>query len=156
MKKSLKKVLFLLAAIMFVSSLSLNAHASSRYYSFKQLGVKNRDKLPKYKIVSVKGNTVKYKKVLRWIETEEGATVVFEKKVRSAKLTKKTRYYVGSLKKYNQESEKRYSSYTQFKWIKRVNKKVFKKKSKGWGCEDLVFLKNGKVIKIFTNMQVAG
>lgn len=131
----------------------LNNKIYGKVYSAKKLGLKSlysetADKTyPKYNIVTVSANRVTARKCI----FDEGVTYG-RKKV--FKISAKCKYYVGNPALFFKRSNK-YDNALDVPFIRKVSKKEFKKMigKKQW--YDQMILKNGKVVKIFTNMQIA-
>ena len=153
MKMTMKRTRILLAALVMMFCFSATAYA--KYVSLKTVGLTDFQNMTKFRIVSVNGNTVRYRKVK--IGSKNGDVDITFGKIKTAKLTKKTKYYVGSVNRYNKTFTKGASTaFLDKKWIKRVSKSKFKKVLTGKEWWDVVVVKKGKVVKIFTKMQLAG
>lgn len=154
MMKALKKICSLLA-LTGMLILLLGASASARtYYTGNKLKTKTSAKV---RIISIKGNTVTYRKVTLvandyYVDYKMG-------KAKKAKLTSKTKYYFGDYDRYVKllrKSNYKKNQYT-LKWIYKVSKSTFvKKRPAGGNYWDQIQVKNGKVVRIFTRMQIAG
>ena len=155
MKKSFLKGILLLA--MFTSLFLIPAAVQAKtYYSTKQVGLTGKYDFmtgQKYRILSVKGNTVRYCTV-RIVEGRDGISLKFGK-TKKAALTSKTKYYKGDINRYYIASRSSTAEKNK-KWILKVTKSAFKKALNGRGWWDRIIVKNGKVQKIFINMQLAG
>lgn len=151
MKKMKRIMLILLSFILLCSSvMAVNAKT---YYTGKSVKWSN----DKVQIVSIKGNKVTYRKI-QYVDKQEYVDMVLGKK-KTAKLTSNTKYYFGDadrLMKLQVKSGYKKNHYN-LKWIYRVNKSTFNKQIKKSKSKwDQIQIKNGKVVRIFTKMQIAG
>lgn len=125
-----KAILLMTGAVLLGNSYypaAVTAYASPyRYYSDAELGRKGNGRDKTYYIYSIKGNTITYRRS-HWVSYPEGyGNIDPYGKLRKAKLTKKTKYYVGNFAKYaiyvdDNLSEK--VDWRHYKWIKRVRRK---------------------------------
>lgn len=150
MSSRIKRVISMILCVAMLCGMCMTADART-YYTGNQVKWSNN----KVRIVSIKGNKVTYRKV-RYVNNGYFDEAVAGKK-RTAKLTSKTKYYFGSPNRLFKLMEK--SRYTKnhmtLKWIYRVKKSTFRKaiNKSYW---DQIQIKNGKVTRIFTKMQIAG
>ena len=131
---------FLLLMVLSLLQPVVTQAASKKYYSEKQLHFKR--KIPATtKIIKIKGNKIYYKT---------------KGQVKSAKITKKSKFYVGNPNLYNEKAEMGYSQYSaknrSIKWLARTNRKTFLKYAKKQPSNQLIII-NGKLIKAFSNLQ---
>ena len=153
MRRTMHKVLLLLVVVgsLFCAADMVQAKT---YYSTKQVGLTGKYDFitgQKYRIVSIKGNTVRYRTVTT-VPTEYEFKLKFGK-MKTAKLTSKTKYYIGDIKVFNNNTN---PVFQNKKWITKVKKAAFTKALNGKGWWDRIIVKSGKVKKIFINMQLAG
>ena len=76
---------------------------------------------------------------------------------KKARLTKKTKYYIGNTQKFWGKSE--FSSQSEIlkvKWLKKVGRKKFLNYVKQNNRDTLIYVKNGKVVSLVTNVVNAG
>lgn len=131
----------------------LNKKNYGKVYCAKKMGLKSLysettdKKYPKYNIVSISGNRV----VVRKCIFNEGVT--YGKK-KTFKISSKCKYYVGDTDLFFKRCNK-YDSALDVPFIRKVSKKSFKKMIGKMQWYDQMIVKNGKVVKIFTNMQIA-
>lgn len=147
----------LFTATLFVAATSETNAKKQKYYSPKEIGMKKFN-------VNTGKNAVILKKIQRGkviyskcyrVSDENSTYLTSSKKEYKAKLTKKTKYYVGNPEKLNY-GKKDFDHNS--KWLKKVSKKKFVKKYKSaWdhSCWDRIKVKNGKVKAIATNCQWA-
>ncbi len=77
-------------------------------------------------------------------------------KLKSAKITGKTKFYYGDLNYLFSQSKSSGTMDTK-KWVKEISKKQFIEKMKTYsGGSDQITVKNGKVTKVIIHIQVAG
>ena len=124
---------------------------SKKYYSPKKLGVSLLEKKSKYtKIVKADKNKIYYK----YYKLGEESMTTWESKQMSAKITKDTKFYCGDLAQYSADKSKDTDSRA---WIYEMGKAQFLKKMETYyGGSDLIVVKNGKVVKVFIGIKVAG
>ncbi len=116
---------------------------AEKYYSLQNIGLSGctTDRID-YSILSIRGNTIRYvvyqfsDKDCEWVQIGE---------VRKAKLTLKTKYYMGNLNKLTQ-SAKNNDSVDEAKWMSRIYKGTVKRKMLGRYNE--IQIRNGKVTKV--------
>ncbi|MDE6760927.1 MAG: hypothetical protein K2J90_09655 [Lachnospiraceae bacterium] len=153
---------------------SSNTAEAKKYYSLKEIGLSGctTDNVD-YAIFSIRGNTVKYSVYKFSSRSREWERV---SGVKVAKLTSKTKYYMGdsqkvssSLKKYKEDGKnknirsnnKKYKTadnrkhfakkdINTEKWIYRVRKGTIKKNI--FGRNNEIQVKNGKVTKLIVRL----
>lgn len=131
----------------------LNDKIYRKIYSAKKLGLKSLygetsdEKYPKYDILSISDNKVTVRKCI----FNEGVT--YGKKKQFI-LSGECKYYSGNPDLFFKRSDK-YNNALEVPFIRKVEKKQFKKMIQKKQWYDQLVLKNGKVVKICTNMQIA-
>ena len=152
MKKLCKRMLLVLVLMNLVCCFSITANAT-KYLSLKNVGLKKFQSMDKYRIISISGKTVRYGMIKTVPKNDDFEIKVV--KIKTAKLTSKTKYYLGSIKEFNKTLLPNGASFLNKKWITKVNKSKFKKALTGKEWWDVVVVKNGKAVKLFTKMQLA-
>ncbi len=149
MRRGKNLLVLLLTAVMIIASV-LPVEAKT-YYTGNQLYLNNK----KVQIVKIVGNKVTYRSVT-YVQKDYYMDIKYGKK-KTAKLTSKTKYYLGDASRYRKLlSQSNYKKTPMtLKWIYKVNKKTFSKNI-GSGNWDQIQIKNGKVVRIFAKMQLAG
>lgn len=86
----------------------------------------------------------------------EEQTTKNKSKLKSAKITSKTKFYCGDLT-YLSKQGKSNKTFDERNWIYEMSKKQFINKMKTYsGANDRIVIKNGKVEKVFIHIQIAG
>lgn len=122
-----------------------NTSYAKKYYSLDDIGLTgcasdNTD----YSIISIRGNQLKYVKYSR----EKGSTRWKQDgQIRKAKLSSKTKYYMGNSGRLRNRSANLDTS----KWISRVRKSTVKKEFSGRSNE--IVVARGKVLKLVTGLK---
>lgn len=157
--KITKRNMILTWVLLVICMLAIPVKANAKkYYSMEELGVSKFSGTPYYEIGSWKGNTITYRKY----DTSKGSDRPKIGSWKKAKITKKTKYYVGNanrfynvLDDYTDDEGYYYPSEVEFvkKTTKAQFKKYYRKSSFVW--VDLV-IKKGKVKTVIYKSQVAG
>lgn len=146
-----KNIFRLLAVAAFLCFLFVMPVQAKTYYT------KNQVKLPlnssKYRLVSVSGGKVIYQKVT-WVQKKDRLDVKLSKK-KTARLTSSTKYYLGNGKRYYSQLPKKNYRGDKVKWIYITTKKDFIRKYSKGSYHDYMMVKNGKVRRIYSKLQVA-
>lgn len=160
--QGIHRKLMVIMAVIFAALMLIcvphTAHAK-KYYSAKQVGLTGKNDIMQgrlYSIISVKGKKVRYCKVSFSSKGGDDLGLTFGK-TKTAKLTSKTKYYIGEPSRFWQLGGNTgdRAKYSRIKWIRKVNKKSFVSSLGRRQWWDHIIVKNGKVQKIFTNMQIA-
>ena len=126
---------------------------TKKYQSLTQVGLIGDNSIfsgQKYRILSVKDNTVKYCKI-KVVSSGYGVSPKCEK-TETAKLTDSTQYYLGDVPRFNSFYNVHYE---KKKWIYEVNQADFIKNMRPNEWWDMIIFDHGKVSKLFTRMQLA-
>ncbi|MDO4634083.1 MAG: hypothetical protein Q4B01_09530 [Eubacteriales bacterium] len=144
MKKIKTAVIFLTMMLVIIGSTF--TVSAKKYYSSKQAGFPTNYKTFKQKhIVSVSGNKLTYRDVI--IGDSDNGVKTRLGKLKSARITSKTKFYLGEPSRYFNNLRKTANP----KWLKKVSKSTFASKLTANSWWDHVVIKNGKVTKAFTN-----
>ena len=122
-----------------------NTADAKKYYSLNDIGLSGcaTDNID-YAVLSIRGNTVQYIKYVR--KTGSGRWVQ-EGKSQKAKLSSKTKYYMGNSGRLRNRSADLNTS----KWISRVRKGTVKKEYGGRNNEIVII--RGKVMKLVIKLK---
>lgn len=174
LKKCLISLVLAISLIFALSNYSQVAAKASSYFSISAVGLDykrgvygiygaGKNGYALICIENIKGNTLYYKKYKFYYNNKVGIIGKKYGKLKTAKLTRSTKYFLGSTKRYlkliQKEIEKgNYISgihnkkFKNVKWLQKVNKNMFLKKQTGaW---TYVRVKQGKVQKIVSRLQV--
>lgn len=114
-------------------------------------------------VEGIKGNTLRYRNYKFYYSSKVGMTGKKYGKIKTAKLTKATKYFLGNPRRYISLSQKEIAKgnyitgihekkFKTMKWIQKVSKNTFSKRQTGaW---TYVKVKNGKVQKIVSRLQI--
>ena len=184
-RKFIVPVMFFCLVILFSIGNNVQAHASGmyKYYSIRQVG--RNSLLPEhaYYIYSMKGNKVYYKKT-HWVCDQYSISMFAYGPMRSAKITKATRFFVGDYQKYYSKTANlgglSSSKALNIRWLKKakrtdfINGKEYGRKcvyykrnnlisTKEWHgykpvstCYDFLKIRNGKVQDLALCLQISG
>lgn len=152
----MKKVcLYMMMVFGFVISLaaSKEVQAATKYYSSSQaqLPATKEGYQKLIKIRKMQGNTVEYQEA-KLVFVEDAVEYKFSK-VKTAKLSGNTQYYVGNAKKFHCNLGGTWYS-NGSKWIGRESKGSFQNKYSNY-IDSAIIVKNGKVNKIFSRISMA-
>lgn len=149
--KGKKNICYILLMVIIFCAFSSVPVQARTYYTKAQV------KLPvdssKYKLVSVSAGKVVYQKVI-WVQNKWGLSVKLGKK-KTAKLTPSTKYYLGNKKRYDSQMPKKNYRGDKVKWIYKTTKSDFIKKYSKGSLHDYITIKKGKVVRIYSKLQVA-
>lgn len=130
--------------------------SAKKYYSMGQLGVPGYSGTPYYQIRSWKGNTITYRKY----DTSKSSKKPKTGKWQKAKITGKTKYYVGDAKHFDKVVDRYvdkdgYYYPSEVKFVTKSNKTKFKQYYKGKSSirVDLV-IKKGQVKTVIYKTEV--
>lgn len=136
-----------------VTNLGTSQQIAKKYYTPKKLGISVLNQKKPYTCITKANNSKVY--YYTYQIGEEGMYTQ-KSKVKSAKITSKTKFYYGDTTLLFSGNLKGDSMDTK-KWIYEVSKKQFIKKMENyWGGCDRIIVKNGKVEKVIIHIQVAG
>lgn len=136
-----------------ITNLGTAQKIEKKYYSPQQLGISVLNNNGTY--TSVKKATSK-KIYYYTYELGEEQTTKNKSKLKSAKITSKTKFYCGDLSYLSSQGRSNQTMDAR-KWIYKISKKQFIEKMKTYyGANDQIVIKNGKVEKVFIRIQVAG
>lgn len=155
--KSKKKTIFMTCILLMVCTFIIPMTASAKkYYSMEKLGVPGYVGAPYYQIRSWKGNTITYRKYDTSTSSKKPKTGKWKK----AKITSKTKYYVGDAKHFNKVVNRYvdkdgYYYPSEVKFVVKSSKAKFKKYYRGKSRirVDLV-IKKGKVKTVIYKSKV--
>jgi hypothetical protein len=118
--------------------------AAATYYSPKQLGISVLN-VTNVETSIEKANSKKIYYYDDIVIGEEGNTVS-QGKLKSAKITSKTKFYYGNTERLFKNVGSSGKTYDTYKWIKKISKSSFLKKMKNYnGTLDKIVVKNGNV-----------
>lgn len=135
--------IIIIIAVLFISVFVCNISVEAKkYYSLEDIGLSgsatdNTD----YSVLSFRGNTLRY---VKYEKDNESGKWKKKGKSKKAKVSSKTKYYIG----YSNKLRNRSVDPNSTKWIARVGKKTIKKKMSGRNNE--IIVRKGKVIMFVT------
>lgn len=136
-----------------ITDLGTSKQIAKKYYTPKKLGISIQNSEKTY----IHIDHVTNKKVYYYTYKlgNEGMTTS-QSKIKSAKITSKTKFYYGDTQLLFSGTLKG-DSFDTRKWIYSISKKQFIEKMENYyGSNDRIIIKNGKVEKVIIHIQVAG
>lgn len=173
---------FLVIVIGFGNNVQAHASGMYKYYSIRQVGRNSLLPDHAYYIYSIKGSTVYYKET-HWVSTQYSVSLYTYGSMRSAKITKATKFFVGDYQKFSRTPNLGGLSSNKalnVRWLKKVkrtdfiNGKEYGRKcvyykrnnlisTKEWHgykpgstCYDFLKIRNGKVQDLALCLQLSG